>query len=183
MKIKHPLRSGFSLVEVTLALGVAAFCLIAVFGLLPVGLNSNQTSINQTAAASLARGIISDLRATTRTTPASSQKSPQYKITVPSTGSTTSTIFLKQDTTAAGAENTDADPGTNPLYRATVVFTVPPARTNYFGAVSSSATQGATGMVLARVLITWPALADKSASSAPRFFSGSYEVSVALDRN
>ena len=55
--MKTRLSAAFSLVEVTLALGVAAFCLIAVFGLLPVGVNSDQTSIQQTAAASLATSI------------------------------------------------------------------------------------------------------------------------------
>ena len=42
---------GFSLVEVTLALGVASVCLIAIFGLLPVGLRTNQDAIQQVAAA------------------------------------------------------------------------------------------------------------------------------------
>jgi len=51
-------RLVFSLVEVALALAITAFCLVAVFGLLPVGLNSNQASTEQTAAANIARSII-----------------------------------------------------------------------------------------------------------------------------
>ena len=42
--------AGFSLVEVVLALGVAAFCLIAVLGMLPVGLKTQQASVGQTKA-------------------------------------------------------------------------------------------------------------------------------------
>jgi uncharacterized protein (TIGR02598 family) len=55
--------SAFSLVEVTLALGVAAFCLITVFGLIPVGLKTQQTSIQQTIANNITSEIIGDLRA------------------------------------------------------------------------------------------------------------------------
>ena len=58
--------SAFSLVEVTLALGVAAFCLIAVLGLLPVGLKTQQTAISQTTANALIAEIIADLRAAYR---------------------------------------------------------------------------------------------------------------------
>lgn len=73
-------ENAFTLVEVTLALGVAAFCLLSVFGLLSVGINSNQASVEQTAAASLARAIIADLRATSN----SAAASPQYAIPFPS---------------------------------------------------------------------------------------------------
>ncbi|HEV2841922.1 MAG TPA: hypothetical protein VGW39_11395 [Chthoniobacterales bacterium] len=41
MKRAVAVLCGFSLVEVTLALGVASVCLIAIFGLLPVGLRTN----------------------------------------------------------------------------------------------------------------------------------------------
>src|SRR5207248_1091899 len=58
MKMLRPHTAGFSLIEVALALGVAAFALVAIIGLIPVGLNSNQASSEQTAAAGLAAGII-----------------------------------------------------------------------------------------------------------------------------
>jgi hypothetical protein len=56
---------AFSLVEVALALGVAAFCLIAILGLLPAGLNTNQTSTRQTTANGILSSIVADLRGTT----------------------------------------------------------------------------------------------------------------------
>lgn len=163
-------QKGFSLVEVTLALGIAAFCLIAILGLLPVGLNSNQASIEQTAAAGLARGIIADLRCAPKTVPPSDQVSPNYQIPIPASGAGKATIFLNKDTTTKGAAlDSDADAGKDPRYRVTLFFTAPPA-------TQKSAT-------IARVLITWPALADKSAASDPRNFAGSYEITTALDRN
>src|SRR5437773_7001985 len=54
---------AFSLVEVTLALGVAAFCLIAVFGLVPVGVQTNRNATSQTAATNILSSVVSDIRA------------------------------------------------------------------------------------------------------------------------
>ena len=55
MKPQHPINASaraastaftaFTLIEVTLALGITAFCLLAIFGLLPVGLRSNQAAV------------------------------------------------------------------------------------------------------------------------------------------
>jgi uncharacterized protein (TIGR02598 family) len=70
--------AAFSLVEVTLALGVAAFGLIAVFGLLPVGVQTNQRATSQTAAASIVANVIADLRATPN--PPRINTSVQYQI-------------------------------------------------------------------------------------------------------
>jgi uncharacterized protein (TIGR02598 family) len=64
---------AFSLVEVTLALGIAAFCLIAVFGLMPVGVQTNRNATSQTAATNIMAAVVADLRATPTTTNTSSQ--------------------------------------------------------------------------------------------------------------
>lgn len=66
----HPMRlavAGFSLVEVTIALGLAAFGIIAIFALLPTGINSGSDAVNTTIAANLASVIVSDLQATSPT--------------------------------------------------------------------------------------------------------------------
>src|SRR5438445_13467799 len=42
--------AAFSLVEVTLAMGIAVFCLITVFALLPVTLKTQHAGIQQTTA-------------------------------------------------------------------------------------------------------------------------------------
>ena len=62
--MRKEFRSGFSLVEVTLALGIAAFCLIAVFGLMPIGVQTNRNATSQTAATNIMAAVVSDLRAT-----------------------------------------------------------------------------------------------------------------------
>ena len=177
-------RQGFSLVEVTLALGVAAFCLLAILGLLPVGLTSNRNAIEQTAAAGIATGIFADLRATPFTS-GSNGTSPRYKIPVPATGTATHNLFLREDGSAAGtlatdALDKDAVPAQNPRYRVTIVFTVPPAKTSYFGVNSPTATQGKA--TIARVMLTWPAVADGKTASAPVNYSGSFESLSALER-
>ena len=64
---------AFSLVEVTLALGVAAFCLLAVFGLIPVGLQTNRNSTSQTGATNIIADVVADLRGTPRCSGQSSQ--------------------------------------------------------------------------------------------------------------
>lgn len=68
--------AGFSLVELTLALGVAAFCLIGVFGLVPVGVQTNRNATSQTAATNILSSVVSDLRAS----PAGQGSSKIYKI-------------------------------------------------------------------------------------------------------
>ncbi len=55
--------AAFSLVEVTLAFGIAAFCLIAVFGLVPVGVQTNRNATSQTAATNILSSVVSDIRA------------------------------------------------------------------------------------------------------------------------
>ena len=77
MSRSFPSRLGFSLVEVTLALGIAAFCLIALFGLIPVGVQTNRNATSQTAATNIAAAVVADLRAT----PTTSTTSTQYGIT------------------------------------------------------------------------------------------------------
>jgi len=163
-------HSGFSLVEVALALGVAVFALVAIIGLIPVGLNSNQASSEQTAAAGLAAALVADLRTTPVAVPAASKNSPRYQVPLPSFGNATHSLFLKEDGSVAGSIDANADPSEDPRYRVTLFITAPTA-----------ATQKAATMV--RLLFTWPAMADPQAAVAPAKYSGSYEVMTALNRN
>jgi uncharacterized protein (TIGR02598 family) len=74
------LSRGFSLIEVTIALGVVSFALIALFGLLPTGLTTFRSSIDRSIASQIAQNIISQARQTefsslsTLATPAGSPK-------------------------------------------------------------------------------------------------------------
>jgi uncharacterized protein (TIGR02598 family) len=152
---------AFSLVEVTLALGIAGFALIAIVGLLPIGINSNQASIEQTAAAGVVRAIMADLR----TTPAESSSSSSYQIVIPTAGtgmSATQQLLLRED----GSLDIAAPRGASSRYLAYVTFNAPPAK-------------AATSV---RILVSWPAAGDLN-NNPPKNFAGSYEVVSALDRN
>jgi uncharacterized protein (TIGR02598 family) len=78
--VKRSLQStsAFSLVEITLALGIAAFCLLAVFGLMPVGVQTNRNATSQTAATNIIAAVIADIRAT----PAGNSTSLQFGIPI-----------------------------------------------------------------------------------------------------
>jgi uncharacterized protein (TIGR02598 family) len=108
--MKRANHSGFSLVEVTLAIGIAAFCLIAVFGLIPVGVQTNRNATSQTAATNIIASVIADMRATT------SSISPQYGITFGSS----KTLYFD------GAGQFATSLGTNSRYRARITF--PPSQ-------------------------------------------------------
>jgi uncharacterized protein (TIGR02598 family) len=165
MKLERRKLPGFSLVELTLALGVATFCLLAVFALLPTSLSTNQRTVQQTADTTLARAIAVDLSDTPMTT----QNSPRYGITIPTAGTATHTVFLQEDGSLSGTQDSDADPSQNPKYRATIYFVAP-----------NTSQKTAT---TARILLTWPALADKSAGATPSNYTGAYEIFTAVNRN
>ena len=136
-----------------MALGIAAFCLLAIFGLLPVGMKSHQNAIEQTAVAGIATGIMADLR----TTPATNSTSPNYNIAIP----TNTKLYLREDGSATSASGTDSK------YLAWVSFSVLPQP------------RAAT---MVHLLITWPAAADLN-NNPPVNYSGSFEAVSALDRN
>lgn len=56
--------AGFSLIEVTLALGIIAFAFLAVFGLLPVGLDTFRRSMDRTEAAQIAQRLVAEAQQT-----------------------------------------------------------------------------------------------------------------------
>src|SRR6476646_4219948 len=68
---------AFSLIEVTLAIGIASFCLIAVFGLVPVAALTNRNATSQTVATNMMATVMADLRAT----PKANATSAQFGIT------------------------------------------------------------------------------------------------------
>ena len=150
---RHPSR-GFSLVEVTLALGVAGFALIAVLGLLPIGLQTNRTATEHTAAPKILSAVAADLRGT----PATGATSARFSIEIPATSSSSSsTIYFTED----GTHSTSLASGSR--YRVVVSF-----------APNSAGQRAAT---FAHVKITWPAAADPSNAE------GRVENFVALVRN
>lgn len=55
------MRKGFSLVEVTIALGIIAFCVISVVALLPMGMNSLQSARDRRNATEVLNLLAGDL--------------------------------------------------------------------------------------------------------------------------
>ena len=166
--MKRQTYTGFSLLEVTLALGIGSICLLALVALLPMGITSHQTSINQTTATGIATAIIADLRATVAANKTTTlAQSNVFHIPWPFLGSTA--LFLDETGQLSGEPNQDASAMLNPppKYRAIVSFTVP----------------GGKNATVTRLLITWPALADPTVASIPTNYTGSYDVATALDVN
>jgi|GEM_PF-1847987 len=129
-------ESGFSLVEVVLALGIVGFCMLAIVGMLPVGLSANKNSIRQSAAANLARGIVADLRAAKST--ANTNQSPQYAILFSTTAP--QTTYFGDDGTKASS---------------------PPA-----GGFQATTTVNANSVpVSVKIRITWPAAMPAASAS------------------
>jgi len=57
-------KSGFSLVEVVIALGVVAFALISVLGLIPVGLQSFRQAIDNSATTQIVQRVVNEAQQT-----------------------------------------------------------------------------------------------------------------------
>jgi uncharacterized protein (TIGR02598 family) len=129
MRFRTRKNSGFSLIEVTLALGVAAFCLIAVFGLIPVSMQTNRNATSQTAATSIIAGVVADLRAT----PTANSTSAQFGITF----GTNVTLYFD------GAGQASTSPTANSRYQLNVTWNNSPP----------------TGLQYADLKVTWPATA------------------------
>jgi Tfp pilus assembly protein PilV len=128
-------KQAFSLVEVTLALGIAAFCLIAVFGLMPVGVQTNRNATSQTAAANITAAVVADLRGT----PKANTTSAQFGIT------------FGTDTTR--------------YFDSSGKFTISPAANSRYQLSLRWYDSGSTGLRYADMQVTWPATATTANAS------------------
>jgi len=197
MKTLRKSPPAFSLIEVTIALGIAAFCLITVFALLPIGINTNQNAFEQTAAAGIATAIAADLHGTpVVSTVATTSSTSRFQIVIPQAGQSTvpvigngspnfQTMFFTENgapwngSSVQGPMGQTASPSTpGPLYRATISFQ--PEDTT---APSGQFPAPRNKLFRIWILITWPGLADPNPGKSPANFSGSYEVTTALDCN
>ena len=163
--MKRSLRAAFSLIEVTIALGLATFCLTAIFGLLPVGLNSNLAASNETTATGILAAVSADLLATPSPSSTSSVTSQQFSIIIPANPVTsppaTQTLYF----TSHGQSSISLQ--TQSRYLLTVNFL-----TNVLASGSSG--KAAT---LVSLQVSWPA-----AVALPNA-GGSVKTFIALDRN
>lgn len=148
-------RAGFTLVEVALALGVASFCMVALLGLIPAGLNSSQNAISQTGAVGVIRSIATDLKSARL----SATESPEYAL--PLDGASSTELFVEE----GGRFSRTLAQVPRARFRATVTTLEP------------STADDAPSASLQRIVISWPAAAE------PAEATGRLETIVALDRN
>ena len=59
----HHRGDGFSLIEVVIAVGIAAFALVTIMGLLPAGLSTFNKSINMSVGTQITQRVFSDMQA------------------------------------------------------------------------------------------------------------------------
>lgn len=178
----HPSRlarraAGFTLVEVTLALGIAVFALVVMFGLLNVGVASSTASFEQTVATGILSSVAADLRSAPRITVApaagdstSNPKSLVYKLELPPAVAAGATPTFSAVPAIVYLDASGQIPDTNtpaPRRYRLSVWTRP--------GVDRQPT-------LARVLVSWPATADPAATTGAKV-AGSVEALIALDRN
>ena len=157
--------AGFSLVELTLALGVAALCLIAVFGLMPIGVQTNRNATSQTRATNIAAAVAADLRGT----PSGNNTSSQFCIPIP-TGNSSRILYFDSE----GRCSSDLAGSTTPCG----VAWAPALQTRYRATITWSASSS-TGLRYADLKVSWPAPTNP-ATATP---SGSVEIFAAFDRN
>ena len=164
MKAHARSAAGFSLIELTLALGIAAFCLIAVFGLIPVGVQTNRNATSQTRATNIMAAVVSDLRATPNATTTSAQFGIAF-------GTNATRYFDGEGRCScdnAGLQKFNSGTGScSDTWSAALQL-------RYQLNVTWS---GSTALRYADLIVTWPAAA--TAANA----SGSTEMFVAFDRN
>ena len=160
MKLRAETRA-FTLVEVTLALGVAAISFLAIFALLPIGVQTNQRSIEQTASADILSSVAADLRATPVTRPrGGAATSTQFAINIPANPVASSTTLPPIFFNSSGQLVPSA---ATARYRLTIAFL--PNGT------------GAKTATFATLKVSWPAAATVANAQ------GSAEMFAAFDRN
>jgi len=173
MKRSQPGTAAFSLVEVTLALGVAAFALLAILGMLPVSLKTQQASIQQTTANQIISQIFSDLRADVRLPPGQASKAcpdppdPNQPCQWDQLHghwrnvATPDTLYFTNEAKQTGTIN--GSPPQDAVFRAKITYRFPPTETTS----------------LADITVSWPAQVDPDQGGTP---TGSATSLIAVNR-
>src|SRR5438105_716246 len=121
MRRTYSAPSAFSMVEVTLALGIAALSLIVILGMLPASLKTQQASTQQTAANGIISQVAADLRAAARLPPG--QVSKQFSLHPHNGGPwdpTPDYVYFTDDATVTGTNQTTAP--ADAIYKATITY-------------------------------------------------------------
>jgi Tfp pilus assembly protein PilV len=164
MKVQTRSASGFSLVEITLAIGVAAFCLLTVLGLLAAGLQTQQASIQQTTANQILSQVAASLRAAVRYPPGLAQQLQDPDKTLHGhwlQAGTPDTLYYTNEGIQTGGISPGAPPA-DAVFRLTLTYLLPPTDTTS----------------MAHISVTWPAPVDPTTGTP----AGSVETFIAVNR-
>jgi uncharacterized protein (TIGR02598 family) len=155
-RVSHQSCSGFSLVEVALAVGIIGFVLVLLIGLIAIGLKTNKVSADEVNAAGLAYNIWVDLKHSPTTNPIS-DTNLTARLGLPTplsiTTATTSTYTMNADGTLIG---TAATTSTQTQGNATAGNTAYSVILKYFPS-GASQTPLTNQPVIVSVAIIWPA--------------------------
>lgn len=150
-------NAALSMIEVVVALGIAAFALIAVLALLPTGLKSNQISAEETRAVNLLSLVESDLR-NTHPLASANGRSALMGLTLPyaanSSGTLTFNPALTDPTTNLGAGSTT---GVDEAEKSVPLSDRPPFQVSVVY-LTAAPSPGSPGNLLARLVVNWPAV-------------------------
>ena len=128
---------GFSLIEVTLALGIVSIGLIAILGLLPHGIESGRRAADNTIAATIAQDVFGTLRSS------AFDSTPFGSTTLNLNNSGSATEYYTQagyDSTAGSADR-------------------------YFKVTVNCAPQGSLALSRVQITTVWPALSSAPANT------------------
>lgn len=167
--VKPPVRqtAAFSLVEVTIALGVAALCLIVLIGSLPAGLKTQQASAEETIANGVMTEILGDLRADVRLPPGQASKEGNSGFGLHGHWAQVGTpdvLYFTNEGKWTGTLNA-GQPTADAALRATITYLFPPS-------ASTS---------VAKIIVSWPPQIDPTALGAP-VPAGFVETFIAVNR-
>jgi len=165
--------AGFSLVEVTLALGVAAISLLALMALLPVASKTQQTGVQQTTANQIISQINSILRADISLPPGQANKicpDPPDPNEPCNWGNlhghwlqqaAPDTMYFTNEGWQTGSIN--GSPPADAVFRAKITYRLPPSDTTS----------------LADIAVSWPAAVDPANGGVP---AGYVITTIAVNR-
>ena len=161
MKVIGRQIAGFSLVEVTLALGVAAICLLPLMALLPVASRTQQNGTQQTTANQIISQLNAVLRADVSLPPGQANKvcpdppDPNYPCNWGALHghwlqqATPDTMYFTNEGLPTG--NINGNPPPDAVFRAKITYRFPPSDTTS----------------LADIAVSWPAKVDPANGGVP----------------
>lgn len=146
-------RGGFSLIEVTLAVGIIGVCVATMQGLVPIGIKAARIATEETASTTMLAAVATDLRCSA----SGSNVSSRYGISMPDSGQASSTnLFLMEDGTLASSP-------TNARFAVAI-------------ALSNSPSTTVTSLTTAKIKVYWPP------SASIDHAQGSVETLTAFNR-